>query len=257
MAGAVELNIIQFSLVYLLLIIALIILKKSKIDQTKLLLVSSIRMTIQLILAGLVMTYIFENPHPIFTVAYIAVMIIFAINHILHKNPQLNKNFKVVIALSLGLNGIFILVFFIMVIVGVNIFNPQYTIPIGGMVIGNSMTGLNLALKVFGENIVQQKVKIESLTNLGASPKKILSPFVNNAIETALVPTLNSMMGMGIVFLPGTMTGQILSGTLPMTSIMYQIAIMISICASTVLSVFFALNFGYKTLYNGRNQFII
>lgn len=256
MPGTVELSIIQFSLVYVLLIVVLIILKRSKIDQTKQLLVSSIRMTVQLVLAGLILTYIFENPHPVFTVAYIGVMLGFAIMHVLHKNPELNRKFKTIIGLSLGFNGIFILVFFVILIVGVDIFNPQYTIPLGGMVIGNSMTGLNLASKVFGENIEQQKAKIESLTNLGASPKRILSPFVNNALETALVPTINSMVGMGIVFLPGTMTGQILSGTLPITSIMYQIAIMISICTSIVLSVFFALNFGYKTLYNDRNQFI-
>jgi putative ABC transport system permease protein len=62
------------------------------------------------------------------------------------------------------------------------------------------------------------------------------------------------MVGMGIVFLPGMMTGQILSGTLPLTSIMYQIAIMIAICASVCLAIFFSLHFGYKTLYNKRNQ---
>ena len=68
------------------------------------------------------------------------------------------------------------------------------------------------------------------------------------------MPTLNSMVGMGIVSLPGMMTGQILSGTLPTTAILYQIAIMIAICTVVCLSVFGSLYFGYRTLYNDRNQ---
>jgi len=83
-----------------------------------------------------------------------------------------------------------------------------------------------------------------------------LRPMVNRALEAALLPTLNSMLGMGIIFLPGMMTGQILSGTLPLTAILYQIAIMIAICTSVCLTVFFTLNLGYKTLYNERNQYI-
>lgn len=64
----------------------------------------------------------------------------------------------------------------------------------------------------------------------GAAPKKILMPFVKQSLETAMLPTINSMIGMGVVSLPGMMTGQILSGTLPTTAILYQIAIMIAIC---------------------------
>ncbi|MDD4079796.1 MAG: ABC transporter permease [Eubacteriales bacterium] len=93
-----------------------------------------------------------------------------------------------------------------------------------------------------------------ALINIGASPRNILLPFVRQAMETALLPTLNSMMGKGIVSLPGMMTGQILSGTLPMTAILYQIAIMIAICAVVCLASFGSLHFGYQTLYNGRNQ---
>ena len=79
-------------------------------------------------------------------------------------------------------------------------------------------------------------------------------PFANNALETALLPTLNRMLGMGIISLPGMMTGQILSGTSPTTAILYQIAIMVAITVAVCLTVFLALNFGYKTLYNKRNQ---
>lgn len=250
----ISLNIGQFALIYLLLIIVLAVMKKCKINQTKLLLVASLRMTVQLVLAGLILTYIFENPHPAFTVAYILLMTGFAIYITLQRNPGINGRFKVIAGASLAVSGVSVVCFFIMVVVGVNIFNPQYTIPISGMIIGNAMTGVSLGLKTFNESIRTRRMEIDTLINLGASPRKILTPFVNGAIETALLPTLNAMLGMGIISLPGMMTGQILSGTLPMTAILYQIAIIISISAVTCLSVFCSLFFGSRTLYNERDQ---
>ncbi|MDF2473912.1 MAG: hypothetical protein K0R21_1694 [Anaerocolumna sp.] len=256
MQGAVQLNILQFSLIYLLLIIVLIIMKRSKINQSKFLLVASIRMTVQLVLAGLILTYIFKNPHPIFVILYLTAMTVFSIGRVLGKNKGVNQNFKIAVGLSLALSGLFVLAFFVLAVVGENIFNPQYTIPLAGMIMGNSMTGVTLGLKTFTDSIKTQRNKIDALLNLGVTPKKILIPYVNNALETALLPTMNSMIGMGIVSLPGMMTGQILSGTLPTTAIMYQIAIMIAICTAVCLTVFCSLHFGYKTLYNKRNQII-
>ncbi|MCL2617866.1 MAG: ABC transporter permease [Defluviitaleaceae bacterium] len=257
MNEVVAMNIWQFGLIYLLLIIVLLIMKKCRINRTKLLFTASLRMTVQLALAGLVLTYILQNPHPLFTVAYLALMTCFAVYTVLSRNKGINKRFKIIVAASLAGTGLTIVAFFILAVVGVSLFNPQYTIPISGMIIGNAMTGVGLGLRVFNENIRTQRVLIENLQNIGATPQKILLPFVNQALETALLPTLNSMIGMGIISLPGMMTGQILSGTLPMTAIMYQIAIIIAICAVTCLAVFFSLFFGYRTLYNSRQQMCI
>lgn len=257
MNDIISLNIGQFSLIYLLLIVVLIIMKKCKINQTKLLVVASVRMTVQLVLAGLILTYIFENPHPVFTVLYILIMTGFAIYLTLQRNKTINRKFKLVVGISLATSGIAIVCFFIMAIVGVSIFNPQYTIPISGMIIGNAMTGVGLGIKTFNENINSQRARIDALMNMGVTPPRILTPFANQAIETALLPTLNSMLGMGIISLPGMMTGQILSGTMPMTAILYQIAIIIAISAVTCLAVFCSLFFGYRTLYNKRNQIFV
>ncbi|NLP33925.1 MAG: iron export ABC transporter permease subunit FetB [Clostridiales bacterium] len=254
MNSIIKLNIMQFSLIYLLLIIILAIMKKSKINQMKFLIVASLRMTVQLVLAGFILTYVFKKPHPLFVILYLIAMIIFSIGRVLSKNREINRNFKIAISLSLALSGLFILAYFVLVVVGESFFNPQYTIPLAGMIIGNSMTGVTLGMKTFTENLKSQRNRIDALLNLGVEPKKILLPFVNSALETALLPTMNNMIGMGIISLPGMMTGQILSGTEPTTAIMYQIAIMIAICTSVCLTVFCALNFGYRTLYNERNQ---
>lgn len=253
----ITLNIRQFALIYLLLIIVLLVMKKCRINQTRLLIVASIRMTVQLVLAGLILTYIFEHPYPVFTVSYIFIMTGFAVYMVLHRNPTINKKFKLIVSASLAVSGITIVCFFIMAVVRVNIFNPQYTIPISGMIIGNAMTGVSLGLKTFDENIKSQRMKIDALINMGVTPRKILTPLVNQALETALLPTLNSMLGMGVISLPGMMTGQILSGTLPTTAILYQIAILIAITAVTCLAVFSSLFFGHRTLYNKRNQMMI
>ncbi|TNG96555.1 ABC transporter permease [Pasteurellaceae bacterium USgator11] len=250
----VHMNLLNFSLVYLLLLVVLYVMKKSRIQQSKLLLIASIRMTVQLIIAGWLLTYIFGHPSPIFTILYVAAMVAFAIHRVLSKNPTLNKRFKSAVALSMMFSGLSIIAFFVVVVTNQQLFNPQYVIPLGGMIMGNAMTALNLGLKTFRESLAAERDKITVLLNFGAAPSKILLPYVNQALETALLPTLNSMLGMGIIALPGMMTGQILSGTLPSTAVLYQIAIMIAICTTVSLALYGALYFGHRTLYNQRNQ---
>ncbi len=257
MNDAIQISIFNFALIYLLLIIVGIVMKASKINQTKLLLIASVRMTIQLTIAGYVLTYIFDNPSPILVCAYVILMSIFSVYRILSVNKGLNNRFKLIIAGSISLSAISIIVFFITIVVEESIFNPQYTIPISGMILGNAMTGITLGVKTFMSKIKDSKLQIEVLLNQSAKPQNILKPFVNTSLETALLPTINSMLGMGIVSLPGMMTGQILSGELPTTAILYQISI--NICLATVVSlaVYLSLNLGYKTLYNKENQFMI
>jgi len=256
-SNVIVLNIWQFGSIYLLLLIVLAIMKKCNIGQSKLLVIASFRMTLQLILAGLVLTYIFKNPQPIFVLLYLAAMMTMSVHTVLSRNKGINKRFKVIVTFSLVLTGLFVILFFILGVVGVSFFNPQYTIPISGMIMGNAMTGVSLGLKTFNDSIKTQKLKIDTLINIGATPKSILIPFVNKSLETALLPTLNSMLGMGIISLPGMMTGQILSGTLPTTAILYQIAIMIAITTVTCLAVFNSLFWGYRTLYNSQNQMLL
>ncbi len=257
MSDIIVLNIWQFSSVYLLLLVVLAVMKKCNVNQTKLFIVASVRMTAQLVLAGLILTYIFENPHPLFIIAYLMMMSGFAIYIVLSRNRKLNSRFKGVVAVSLGGTGLTIIIFLISIVVGVDFFNPQYTIPISGMIMGNAMTGVSLGLKTFTEKIQSQGDRIDSLIHLGVRPQKILTPFVNESLETALLPTINSMLGMGIISLPGMMTGQILSGTLPSTAILYQIAIIIAITTVTCLAVFCSLFFGCRTLFNERSQIVL
>jgi putative ABC transport system permease protein len=257
MKDVVPLGVYQFSLIYVLLLVVLLVMKRARVNRMKLLIVGSVRMTIQLILVGFLLEYILSDAHPLYTVAFLVAMLGFSVQRVLSGRKELNRRFQVIIAAGLSTSGLAILAYFVVLVVGENFFNPQYTIPLAGMIIGNAMTGVSLGLKTFSESLRLQNRKLETLLNLGASPREILRPIVGTAIETALLPTLNSMVGMGIIFLPGMMTGQILSGTSPTTAILYQIAIMIAICTSVCLSVFVALHFGSRTLYNKRNQLML
>lgn len=252
-----ELQLWQFACVYLLLLLVLAIMKKCDIHQSKQLIVASVKMTVQLTLAGIILTLIFENPHPAFTAAYVCVMIAFTCHRVISLNKELNRNFKIIIIASTAIGGVSVMSFFIVVVVGQSLTDPQIVIPISGMLMGNMMTGLTLAVKTFKESLYGQSVKINALQCAGARPEKILHPFVTNALETAMLPTINSMVGLGIVSLPGMMTGQILAGSMPTTAIMYQIAIMVAICAVVSITCFMTLWMGQKTLYEKNSQIIL
>lgn len=246
---------VSFGLSYLLLVVILLIMKKQKIRRTGLLVLASLRMTIQLILVGFVLQYLFSNPHPLLTTAFVALMLTFAVWQILKTRSDLNRRFRRAIAFSMVFSGLLVILYFLLAVVREGIFNPRYTIPLAGMIIGNAMTGITLGIRSFLETLKDQKGRIETLTNLGIDFRDILKPMINGALETALMPTLNSMLGMGIVFLPGMMTGQILSGTVPVTAIVYQITIMMAITASVCLTVFLALTLGSRSLYNQDQQY--
>lgn len=257
MGSIIELQIWQFLCVYLLLLVVIGIMKKCKIDKSKLLLTASIKMTVQLVLAGYILTYVFKNPHLILTFIYLAAMIVFTIYQVLKRQHKLNKKFKIVVAISIIFSGLFTIFYFIFVVIGSDAVSPQYIIPISGMVMGNTMTGVSLGLKTFTESIEEQQNRIEALVCSGVKAEIILHPFVRQALETAILPTLNSMIGMGIVSLPGMMTGQILSGTLPTTAILYQIAIMVVVCTAVTCSCFFSLYFGSKSIIDKETEMIL
>lgn len=197
MSDVANIQLWQFSLIYVLLLIVLFIMKKCKIQQSKLLVIASVRMTVQLIIAGLVLTYIFKNPHPLFTITYIIIMLVFTIQRILSKNKNINKQFKYAIAWAMIFSSLPIIIFFVCIVIGESIFNPQYMITISGMILGNAMTGVSLGINTFNTTFHEQRGKMEVLLNMGATPKNILEPLVNYSLETALLPTLNSMLGMG------------------------------------------------------------
>ncbi len=256
MNSVINLQIWQMSAAYIFILILLIIVKLRGIKREKEILLSSARMTIQLILTGYILVYLFQNSHPLLTIIVIGIMETFAIYNIYKRNRlKLSPQLKKIIAISMVTGTTSSLFYFILVVINLSPwYDPRYFIPIAGMLIGNSMTGISLGVNRLVDGMTSKKHLIESALMLGATPKIASKEIVDNAFDSAILPTINSMVGMGIVFLPGMMTGQILSDVSPVTAIEYQIAIMLGILGSVALSVILFVQLGYKTFFNEQQQ---
>ncbi len=119
--------------------------------------------------------------------------------------------------------------------------SPHIVIPIGGMVAGKTMNSLAIVLERFFMDLRKQRAEIELFLLLGATPKEASKPLFKEALRASMIPTINTLMGVGIVFLPGMMTGQVLAGIVPEQAVRYQIVVMFMLVAVTGLASFVAL----------------
>ncbi len=249
--GALEISWIRLAIGYLFVLLVLATARRWKIGRTGEILIATVRMTVQLIAVGYVLEFIFARPNVWITLLAFAVMETFAIRNIfarvkLTTPPALRR----VIVMSMLCGTVGVVFVFLLVIIGIDPwYAPRYFIPIGGMVIGNSMTGIALGYERLATGIQQNAERVEAALMLGATPAAAAHHYARDAFSAAIMPTINAMVGMGIVFLPGMMTGQILSGSAPTLAIRYQIAIMLGILGSVTLTVFLMTEFGYRTFF--------
>ncbi|NLI58714.1 MAG: iron export ABC transporter permease subunit FetB [Clostridium sp.] len=257
MDDMIKLQLWQVAAAYAFVILLLIIVRLKGISREKEILISSVRMTLQLIFIGYLLTYIFEHPSPVYSVLILAVMEIFSIYTIL-KRTKIGFISKLgrIIAFSMSFGSVICFFYFLFIVINISPwYEPRYFIPIGGMLVGNSMTGITLGVNRLVDGMSTQKHLVEGALMLGATPKMAAKHIVDDAFDSAILPTINSMLGMGIVFLPGMMTGQILSGASPVDAISYQIAIMLGILGSVSLTVILFVQLGCKTFFNEQKQF--
>lgn len=258
MSGIINLTIWQVMLSYVFVLVVLAIIKKRGIRREKEILFSSVRMTIQLILAGYLLAAVFDKPSPVITAAIIILMECFAILTVYKKfKGKLSGKLKKNVAVSMTTGTLSCLLFFLFVVLQIDPwYDPRYFIPIAGMLVGNSMTGISLAVKSLVEGMITQRSLVEEALILGATPRAATKSIIDSTFDAAIMPTINSMVGMGIVFLPGMMTGQILSGTVPATAVAYQISIMFGILGAVSLTVMVMLQLGYRSFFNEEDQLI-
>lgn len=112
---------------------------------------------------------------------------------------------------------------------------PQYFIPLAGMIVGNSMSAIALSLERMFKDLKERRQVVEMKLCLGATPMEAARDIMADAVRAGMIPSVNSLMGVGLVFLPGMMTGQILAGADPLLSIRYQIVVMLMLVATAAL----------------------
>ncbi len=243
---------------YLFLVLLLVMSLLLKLGRGREFLVATVRMTFQLVLAGYILELVFRQQHILVTLAIMLFMQVFALVTIFGRvRGKIGPRLKKVVTLALFLGTSMPLAYFMFVVIAADPwYEPRFFIPIAGMTIGNSMTGITLGTERLTRVFQISRTRIEESLMLGATPQMAVSEFLSDTFNAAIIPTVNSMLGMGIIFIPGMMTGQILAGASPVDAIKYQIVIMMGILGSVALAVYMIVQLGYKTFFNERAQLV-
>ena len=251
MNGALDISLWRLSLAYLLFLVIFIITWRKNLRLEKDMAVSVVRMTVQLAILGYILTFLFKiNLWYVITGIYL-LMIFFASQTVIKRSGLHFKGMYKILFPAILLGCGTVLVFFILFIVhNQPWYDPRYFIPLSGMMLGNSMNGSVLALERFYNEINQNRLQIETWIAFGATAKEASRDAFRKAYRASLMPMLTSMTGMGLVFLPGMMTGQILGGSPPITAIKYQIAIMSGILTSIALTAYIILTLEYVHFFD-------
>ena len=221
------------------------------------LLIAASRTVVQLLLVGLVLKVLFAAASPLWIALMGAVMLLVAAREISARlNHRLDAHQDFTSGLTaLGLSCVSVLLLTLLVIIDNQPwYAPRYAIPIFGMLLGNCMTGIALAMNTLIGSAINHRAVIEQRLALGASYPESIATFKSEAVRTAMIPTINAMAAAGIVALPGMMTGQILAGTTPVEAVKYQILVMFLIAASTGFGVLLAVWMTIRRLFDDRHR---
>ena len=133
-------------------------------------------------------------------------------------------------------------------------YEPQYLIPLAGIVLGNAMNGAAIAGERFVSSLKSSRLEIETHLSLGATPQQAVDTYRKEAIRAGLIPTLNQMMIVGVVTLPGMITGQLLSGIDPLNAASYQILIMFMIAFANLTTTLLVTQGVARQFFNAQAQ---
>lgn len=133
-------------------------------------------------------------------------------------------------------------------------YDPQYLIPLFGMIVGNSMNGASLAAERLASEIEARRSEIETLLALGASPARASREAVRRALIAALIPAVNGLMVVGLVALPGMMTGQILAGASPLLAVRYQIVVAFMLAGAVAMTAAIVTLWYRRTFFTSAEQ---
>jgi putative ABC transport system permease protein len=233
----VEMDILSTVSMYALLLIPIGIFIWLQLGLVKETILAAIRMTIQLVLVGLYLKYVFQLNNGFVNLAWVTVMMVAANLSVLGKSGLKRKLFFWRTLSGIAVSTLIVSGWFILVAIRPDPFyDARYMVPIIGMILGNCQRSNVLSLERFYSGIRNNEHEFMTYLMLGASLKEAVAPYLRIALKSCINPSLASMATMGIVSLPGMMTGQILGGAMPMESIKYQIGIMLCIFTSMVIA---------------------
>ncbi len=250
----IDISLWKLAIASLLMIINIALSFVFKLALARNLIIATVRMVSQLLLVGLVLEYIFKLDHPI---AVIAIALFMAAMAGASAVRRTKKRYA-----QIYFDSLFAIIsasFFVSAVANRLLiiepwYDPQYVIPLLGMILGNSLTGVSLALNSFLNALEDKQKQIEGMLALGATRFEAAHKLIQESLSTAMIPSINAMMVMGIVSLPGMMTGQILAGAAPSDAVRYQILIMFMIISATALASFAVIMLAFRAMFSKEHR---
>ena len=228
-----------------------------KLGQGGALVVGAARAALQLVGIGYFLVFVFAHEKSwivlLLLIAMMGVAALTSARRIEH-GPPARTLFPMALAAVGGGACAALLPMFALIVTPKPWFEARYLVPIGGMMLSSAM---NVVAQVFERIFAMARSEsaiIEQMLALGASPREAMETHARAAVRAALIPTVNGLLTVGLVALPGMMTGQILSGTSPADAIRYQLVVMYQLVAVAAVSGALAALFARKLLFTSREQ---
>lgn len=215
--------------------------------------VATLRSTVQLIAVGFVLKFVFDSEHVIFIMLMVLLMIVAAVQNARHKGKAIKG-----ITWKLFVTFVAIEVLTQTVLLGLHIVpaTAQYIISLSGMVIGNSMVLAILFLNRFTAEVETHRDESELILSLGGTPKQSINRQLLKSIQASMIPTIESQKTIGLVQLPGMMSGQIIAGADPVQAVQFQLLVVFLLLATAAMTSVLLGFLSYRSLFTERMQLL-
>ncbi len=257
MGELIRLTAVDLSLAALLVLALAALAARMQLGVTTQLLVAGARTTAQLMLVGLILKWVFETAALPWIALIMLVMLTVAAWEVLSRQQRKLKGWW---GFAVGAFAMFVSSFLITLLALHAIiqpqpwYQPQYLIPLLGMLLGNTMNGIALGMDRLVQTAWQQRAVIEQRLMLGQTASEAIREIRRDSMRAGMIPIINAMAAAGIVSLPGMMTGQILAGSAPVEAVKYQILIMFLITAGTGFGVITVLHLIARRMFDKRQR---
>ncbi|MDE0492161.1 iron export ABC transporter permease subunit FetB [Psychrobacter sp. A3] len=239
-----------------LILIVLMVSWRLRLHLTKTLFMAALRTVVQLSFIGLILAWVFAREQWYEVLSILTIMTLIAGSAAKNRVKRRYKGLFIDTLLAVSVSAVVVTAIAILVILEVQPwYTPQFVIPILGLILGNSLTAISLTSNQLINAFYEQQARIEMMLSLSATPFEAVHEQIRTAIINGMTPTLNSMLVVGVVSLPGMMTGQILAGADPTQAIRYQIVTMFLICVSSTLGCTISALLTYRRFFNKNQQF--
>lgn len=251
----IQLDALRLLVGVVLIGVAILLTRLERVRYTKTLLIGTVRTVIQLLAIGFLLRGVFEIRTWWLNLAVLLVMITVATwNAVRRQDVKLDGYFRMAaIALLVGPLSVLFVVVFLVLRTGPA--DSQYVIPLGGMIIAYAMNAMTLFKNRFDAEIAARRREVEARLALGATARNAAEEVIRQSWRAALLPTINFMMMVGIVQIPGMMGGQIIGGADPLDAALYQILVAFQLAAAAVISCFVVARLTFHATFTPAHQF--